>query len=176
MREQRRAEVLGYDKALDGGATARNCRETTPGGVSNEVNDICDPQPGFPKGFFSLEFGNHLKSSLFYMLIGEWHKGPHSISSSHSNSTYTANKPLVQQPKLSHTKMQCATGKQKSRKRTAKSLVPCDMEMRRSKTRFGGKPTGFLFAADSPITKAPWGSQETTAGPNCSESHGFDAR
>lgn len=35
------------------GATARNCREATPGGVSNEVNDIWDPQPGFPKDFFS---------------------------------------------------------------------------------------------------------------------------
>lgn len=35
------------------GTTARNCRETTPGGVGTEVNNQCEPQHGFPKYLFS---------------------------------------------------------------------------------------------------------------------------
>ena len=72
------------------GTTARNCTETTPGGVSSEVNDICYPQSRSPRDFF---FGVwklwNLKYCLFFILIGEWQKGPHRISSSHSNSLHS---------------------------------------------------------------------------------------
>lgn len=88
-REHRRAEGPEHNKAIDGEqqretAESQHQEELALRSMIYETHSLV-----FPKTFFLLSLEIILNLLFFCILIDEWQKGAHSISSNHSNSLHS---------------------------------------------------------------------------------------
>lgn len=149
MRGQREQRCQGPAKPLQGS----NNREPQRHHQEKWGQWYLWPTGWFSPRFFSLDLRNHLKSSLFCILIGEWEKGTPSNFSSHSNTLQS--KPTLWDSSLnSHTRRCDVSQENKKQKGNDQVLGSLRHETWRSNTQLRGELNRLLFAAESPITKA----------------------